>query len=325
MPARIKKTQWISLLLLLSVLLLTGCRARIVSSAPSGGEKTEAAGENRDKGRQEADAGADRDNTLENPEAAQKEFDENAAVEIVAGLDRAIQGPGEGEGAYTAAASGRSAVRLNADAEKTARQTVAAEESDRMGTAADAEMADSAFRYFSVLLKERSESLYACKRLNLYWETAEDHVTVYKASKEHQLILDAGAYDVSARLLEENLRVDDGWVQRKNPEIIVKIVPDSVLGASVVNAAQAAAVMRSLLARPGWQETDAVKNGRVLIVSQDMLKAPHLLLAAGLLIAKTANPAVYEDVDAARALRMLTEEAAGRTGEGIFFLTLNDL
>ena len=321
MPARMKKKRRIAFLLL-CVLALTGCRARIVQSVPSGAEKTEKTGEDAAAGQRKSEAGENRDFSLENPEAKQKEYDENAAVEIVAGLDRTLYGPGEGGGAFTAVDNGPPAVRLNADAEETVRQTVAAEESDRMGTASDAEMADSAFRYYTVLLRERSESLYVCKKLNLYWETAEDHVTVYKTSDEHLLILDAGAFDVSARLLKENLRVDDGWVLRKNPEIIVKVVPNNVLGGGVLSAARAKAEMDALTARPEWQKIDAVQNGRVLFISQDMLEAPHLRLAAGLLIAKTANPEVYRDVDVAKALRMLTEEAAGMAGEGIYFLTM---
>lgn len=320
MPARMKKI----FLLLLLCLALTGCRARIIQSLPADAEKLASAGENVGGGQTEADAGENPGRTKENPEANQKEFDENAAVEIVAGTDRALHGPGEGEGAYTAVDSSLPAARLNADADETARQNVAAPESDRMGTSADAEMADSAFRYYTVLLRERSESLYVCKRLNLYWETAEDHVTVHKTSGEHQLILDAGAYDVSARLLYENLRVDDGWVCRKNPEIIVKIVPESVLGGSVLNAARASAELQLLLSRPGWQDTDAVKNKRVLLLSQDMLEAPYLRLVAGLVIAKTANPEVYADVDPAQALKALAEEAAGIAGEGIFYFCLSD-
>ena len=321
MPARMKKYRRL-LPLLLCLLCLTGCRERITVSAAVGADRKEAAGEEAGTSYGEGDAGEDREHTRENPEAAQKEFDENAAVEIVAGLDRTLHGPGEEEGAFAFGDAGQPASKLNADAGKTARQTVDVPESDRVGTAENAETADSVFRYYTVLLKERSESLYVCKKLNLYWETAEDHVTVYKTSEEHQLILDAGAYDVAARLLPENVRVDDGWVCRKNPEIIVKIVPRSVLGGSVLNVSLAKAELQSLISRSGWRETDAVKNSRVLLISQDMLEAPHLRLAAGLLIAKTANPEVYADVDAAQALKALMEEAAGTAGEGLYYLSL---
>ena len=80
-----------------------------------------------------------------------------------------------------------------------------------MGEDPDAEAADSALTYYTVLLQDRMGSLFECQRANVYWETAQDHVTVHKTSPEHALILQSGAYDVSSRLLPENLLVDDGW------------------------------------------------------------------------------------------------------------------
>ena len=100
----------------------------------------------------------------------------------------------------------------------------------------DADEADSALTYFTVLLQDRLESLFECQRLTVYWETEEDHVTVHKTSLEHRLILNAGAYDVSARLTEERLVVDAGWVARKNPDLIIRAVPAGVLGTGVYSA-----------------------------------------------------------------------------------------
>ncbi len=122
-------------------------------------------------------------------------------------------------------------------------------------------------------------------------------MTVFKTSDEHQLILDAGAYDVSARLLQENLKVDDGWVCRKNPEIVVKIVSRNILGGGVLSAAPAAAALQALINR----------------------------LAAGLVIAKTANPEAYADVNLDQALSALTVEATGAAGEGLYYLRLSEL
>ena len=195
---------------------------------------------------------------------------------------------------------------MNEQAEETAVQTVAAESADQMGVSDDADAADSAMTYFTVLLQDRVGSLFECQRLNAYWETAQDHVTIHKSSPEHTLILNAGCYDVSARLLPENLLVDDGWVMRKNPGVIVKLVEDSVL-----NGGSAKAVYDSLVNREGWAAIDAVKNGRVLLLSQEMLKAPYLQTAAMVIIARTANPALFSDVNPDEMLQMLMEEATG--------------
>ena len=316
------------LLLLLLCLTLSGCRARITNgeTAVPPSARTEAslnsgAEEQGEPENQEETEQADMPGgtSRENPEAARKEFDERAPAEILTGAERTVHGEGEGGGASAERVDADSAVSmLNSEAEKTATQRVAEEEAERMAVSEDAEEADSAMTYFTVLLQDRMGSLFECKRLNVYWETAEDHVTVFKSSPEHQLILDAGAYDVSARLLEENLRVDDGWICRKNPDLIVKVVDSGALGAGAASAAAARAVCDSLLAREGWSAIEAVRSGRVLLISAELLERPYLQTAAMLYIAKVSHPELMADVDTGKALEMLAEEATGALPTGVY-------
>ncbi|MBR5110993.1 MAG: ABC transporter substrate-binding protein [Clostridia bacterium] len=327
------------LLLLLSLaFLLSGCRTRINESgqipAPSPGQAGETqesgfSGSARQDGLMEnnddtnlSENENNRDRTKENPEASRKEYDENAPAEIAAGTEHLLQREGDGNAASAASDEAESAAsRLNSQAEETATQTVAADEAEQMGVSEDAEAAESALTYFSVLIRDRMGSLYECQRATVYWETAQDHVTIHKSSPEHALILEAGAYDASARLLPENLWVDDGWVARKNPQVIVKAVSSGVLGRGVSADRAAKAVYQRLISREGWAGIDAVKNRRVLLLSEELLEAPHLRTAAMLMIAKTAHPALFEDVDLRQALQMLSEEAAGELPAGVYFYT----
>ena len=258
--------------------------------------------------------------TRENPDASRKEYDENAPAEIVPGTDHLLHAAGEGPGAPAANdEAGIGANQLNERAEETATQTVAAEEAGRTGVSEDADAADSALTYFTVLLQDRMGSLFECQRQNVYWETARDHVTVHKTSPEHTLILNAGCYDVSARLLPENLSVDDGWVARKNPGVIVKIVDGGILGGGVGSGRAAKAVYETLRSREGWAAVDAVKNRRVLLLSGELLQTPSLQTAAMVMIAKTANPDLFADVDPDNMLRMLMEEATGTLPTGVYY------
>lgn len=316
---------------------LSGCRTRTVVRPPEAASPAGSAGmEAEEKGERLADAAPSEDGeadgrenaeaggrTKENPDAARKEYDENAPAEVSPGTDRLLHAEGEGGGAAAAADGGAltAVSRLNDEAGEAATQTVAAQEAEDMGVSEEAEQASSAITYFTVLLKDRTGSLFECQRANAYWETAEDHVTVHKSSAEHTLILSAGAYDVSARLLPENLKVDDGWVARKNPQVIVKIVDGGVLGGGVHSVGAARAALRRLCAREGWERIDAVKNRRVILLSEELLEAPHLQTAALLLIAQTAYPASFSDVDAEQALRMLSEEATGLRPTGIYWFS----
>ena len=325
MGLKTKKLPLLVLFLSLT-LLLCGCRTRT-----HGGSETilpDAAESRTDEAQQgemisveaawteTGDSGEPSSQTKENPEASRKEYDENAPAEIVPGTDRLLHEAGEGTGASTSNEEAEIRVRqLNDRAEETATQTVTAEEAEQMGVSDDAEAADSAMTYYTVLLQDKMGSLFECQRLNVYWETAQDHVTIHKTSPEHTLILNAGCYDVSARLLPENLLVDDGWVVRKNPGVIVKIVDSGVIN----NERTVKTLNESLRNREGWTAIDAVKNRRILLLSQELLETPSLQTAAMVMIAKTANPALFTDVDLDHMLQMLMEEATGTLPTGIFY------
>ncbi len=334
----VKKRMLLPVLLILS-LLLSSCRVRTAAPLSPDPLPASQAGEGAPGGEFLTDTGSlsdpeegeaapeeeSGDRTRENPEAARKEYDENAPVEIVAGTDRLLHEEGEGAGRPRRAEEAKEKVsRVREGAEETALQTLPAEAAEEKGVSEDGKDADSAMTYYGVLLQDRMGSLFECQRTNVYWETAEDHVTVYKTSPEHALILQAGSYDVSARLLAENLRVDDGWVVRKNPQVIVKVVPSSVLGTGAGSAAAARQLAGELTRREGWASTEAVRSRRVLLLSEELLRAPHLQLAAMLMIAKTSAPELLADVDLPEALNRLSEEAAGTLPAGLFYYSLKE-
>ena len=330
---KMKKAAQLFLLLVLC-LTVSGCRTRTGingQTGPDGGGdragNTAASlsgtlpSEETDRSRDEQEKNeASGEQTKENPEASRKEYDESRPAEILPGTERTVHGAGEGGGS---AAPGneteQTAAKLSEDAEKTATQTVSADEAEQKGVSEDAAEADSAMTFYSVLLQERTDSLFECQRMNVYWETKEDHRTVFKTSAEHQLMLKAGAYDVSARLMETNLHVDDGWIGRKNPGVIVKVVDRSVLGTGAASAEAARKTYEGLVSREGWPAMDAVRNGRVLLLSEELLEAPHLQLAAMLMIAKTAYPDLFAEFSADHALEMLAEEATGNIPAGLFY------
>lgn len=262
----------------------------------------------------------DSSQTEEDPDAQRKEYDENASAEIVEGTDRLIHAEGGGSGAFLTGEDTDPVMKLNENAEETALLTVITEQAEESGVSEEGKTADSFLQYYTTMLQERSRSLFECKRQFVYWETSSDHVTVHKGSPEHTLILNAGAYDVSARLLEENLTVDNGWVMRKNPGVIVKVVSGDILGSSVRSTQTAESILSELSSREGWKDIDAVRQGRVLLLSEELLNSAYLQTGAMLVLAKAANPELYEDTDPAKAIQDLIEEATGSRPEGIFFL-----
>ena len=330
---------------ILTVLLLvcmtasfSGCRSRMIRSgqeiesqvptmapneaALSGNHTMEQpSGETDDESQAEkVEADLWNNRTRENPEAKKKEYDEQAQGEIDAGANHLIHQDGEGDTASREDETAQNAViQVQEGAEETALQTVAAEHAEKRGVAEDAEEAESAMMYFTVLLEDTMGSVFECQRDQLYWENPEDFLTIHKSSPEHEMILKAGAYDVSARLLPENLHVDAGWVLRKNPQVIVKIVEKGILGSGVQSTRAAQAVAQSLKTREGWSSLDAVKNRKILLLSREMMETPYLQTAAMLMIAKTSKPDLFADLDIQQAVEMLTEEATGGLPSGVLY------
>ncbi len=340
MSSRIKWNAYFFSLLL--IFILCGCRVRTTAVLPDGraafpqaeesgpGAGTDGSGvsadlfpENMESPDEPSGEEVHDGQTVEDPDADRKEFDENAEVDIVSGIERKIYGEGEGAGLFEIDGEPilRSA-KLSDSADQTASRKVRVDEAEKTGVSEDADKAESSLQYYTVLLQDRAGSMYECKRSYVYWETLQDHVTIYRKSPEHQMILNAGAYDVSARLTEERLHVDDGWVVRKNPGAIVKVVSGDILGSSVRSVFAAESLGGELAAREGWSGIDAVRQGRILLISEEMLGEPYLQTAAMLAIGKTASPELFDDVDLNEALTALISEATGEAPEGKFFLEM---
>jgi ABC-type Fe3+-hydroxamate transport system substrate-binding protein len=257
--------------------------------------------------------------TEEDPDAQRKEYDSNASAEVSPDADNSLRTEDDEEpGPASDSNAEQTGGQQNEQAEQTVTETVPAEEADQTGVADDAEIADTALFYYQTLLYDRLSSLFECERLYIYWETPEAYRTVFKTSKEHQLILDAGAYDVSAKLLEENLTVDDGWVQRKNPGAIVKVVGANALGYGVSSISAAQIIRSDITSRPGWSDIDAVKSGRVILISEEMLDSQSMRTAAAVYIAKALYPTEFSDIDPQEALALLSQEAIGHAASGTF-------
>ena len=153
-----KKTVYIALLLMLC-LTVSGCRTRTgISgqtglddlndraesfSVPGSGSLPDAETDSETDEQEKNDDSGER--TKENPEASRKEYDESRPAEILPGTERTVHGEGEGNGLSASGnETGRTAAKLNEEAERTATQTVPAEKAEQAGVSEDAAEADSA-------------------------------------------------------------------------------------------------------------------------------------------------------------------------------------
>ena len=133
------------MLALALTLSLAGCRVRTMpgggvddAASPDGTAAPEAGQALSEEAAMEtlaqedmASEGKPGDRTRENPEASRREYDENAPAEIVAGTERQLHAPGEGNGApLPDGEAEKAAVQADDGAEEPATRTVAAEEAE---------------------------------------------------------------------------------------------------------------------------------------------------------------------------------------------------
>ena len=288
------------------LLSLSGCRSR-TTLAPRGADKS-AVSETTDDvfsgDAQPENVGETVGETVDDPLADRAEYDETARAELLDNQTRSVHGDGEGGGLpHSQNRAEDSAMQLSGDAALTATRTPVAE---------------TAQRYYDALLQSRVQTLFECKKLNVYIETPNEFVTVHKTSDEHALVLAAGGYDVAAKRAENDLTVDGGWVQRKNPDFIVKWVDASVLGENALGTEAAQSVCKNLLTRKGVHELAAARDKRILLLSASLLDTPQLQTAAAVCLAQAMYPDLFADVDAAQAVRQLADESGVSSG-GVWF------
>ncbi|MCD5412847.1 MAG: hypothetical protein LR006_01855, partial [Dehalococcoidia bacterium] len=75
--------------------------------------------------------------------------------------------------------------------------------------------------------------------------------------------------------------------------------------------------LEGLRARPGWENLEAVKEGRVYLVSMDLSFGP-LAILLHLYVGKILHPELFADLDPEAILREYFEEFHGVELKGIF-------
>jgi len=133
------------------------------------------------------------------------------------------------------------------------------------------------FAYWSFVLQNTNEALYACQKVSAYLEYDTDHITPGYSP----LLAGTTVFNVAEN--RGGGEVDDEWVNEKNPNVIVKCISDMSRAADAYSAMQARFPDRRILVVPA-----AAENG-----------SAEQQLYLKLCFAKTLYPDWYLDVDLA--------------------------
>ncbi|MCL0060332.1 ABC transporter substrate-binding protein [Dehalococcoidia bacterium] len=167
------------------------------------------------------------------------------------------------------------------------------------------------------LIEGRVEGLSPDERVSVY---AEHHGREFLAfgpgSDWHRMIEKVGGVNIFADAGRPFVDIDPEKVIVRNPQVILKNV-HALIGFGATDLEPIRESLEGLCARPGWENLEAVKEGRVYLVSMDLSFGP-LAILLHLYVGKILHPELFADLDPEAILREYFEEFHGVELKGIF-------
>ncbi|AEG15763.1 ABC-type transporter, periplasmic subunit [Desulfofundulus kuznetsovii DSM 6115] len=167
-------------------------------------------------------------------------------------------------------------------------------------------------------VQERTKKLSSRQKPKVYWEYSYGAGnTGGPGSGLHPLIKWAGGINVAADLGIANPVVSPEWLAAKNPDVIIKYVGREHAGWTVSDTKKLEELRRQLMSRPGLKNTNAVKHGRVYLISDLITCAPRG--AAGeYYVAKWLHPELFRDVNPEAVHREMLKKFYGEELKGVW-------
>ena len=159
--------------------------------------------------------------------------------------------------------------------------------------------------------------------ITVYYEGYTDYKSVGKGSGGTELMELANVKSLTADQNVEYPEISDEWVLEANPQMIIKLVSSTkeIMGDKITDTAAVKGLYSSIVSRPGWNNIDAVKNGKMLILYSRIGTNPLGTAMAPLYIAKTAYPDKFEDIDPDEYLGNMLKKYWGDELTGIWSYT----
>ncbi|RDV82541.1 ABC transporter substrate-binding protein [Ammonifex thiophilus] len=166
-------------------------------------------------------------------------------------------------------------------------------------------------------VKKRVAGLPAAQKPKVYWESSLGNWKTHgKGSGAHPLIEWAGGVNLAAELGTSYPTVTPEWVAAKNPDVIIKYVGAPTMGWKG-DSKKLEEIRQEIMNRPALKNTNAVKNGRVYLISDKITCAPQG--AVGIYyLAKWFHPELFKDIDPGILHRDMLKRFYGEELKGIW-------
>ena len=146
------------------------------------------------------------------------------------------------------------------------------------------------------LIKERVKDLTAEQKPRVYFEVYRNYLTYGPGSLYDNSIIMCGGINIFDDI-EGGVYIDPEAVLVRKPQIIFKTISESSVpcGYDVTDTGPMEECRNDIMSRPGWDGIEAVKSGKVYILSYST-KSTHASVFH-IYIAKWMHPELFEDIN----------------------------
>lgn len=147
------------------------------------------------------------------------------------------------------------------------------------------------------IIEERIENLSVNEKPNVYFMSmGHFDWTGNSISSAHKRIVDSGGVNIAANLEAKVPHVDLEWVIEQNPDVIIYSMSYSQYEGSTPTIEEMKTKRQEIMTLPGFDEIDAVQNGRVYVMDISMASGMTEVVTL-FYYAQWFQPALFQDVD----------------------------
>lgn len=167
------------------------------------------------------------------------------------------------------------------------------------------------------MVTDNTSRLSPAQKPSVYWESYTDYSTVGNTSGGDIMISMAGGVNVAAAnaslYASAYPKINSEWVIKNNPPYVLKMISPT----NVTSMDNLKKLQESIVARPGMDRVDAVKNGQVYVMSGTVAFGPRAVIGL-LYTAKILHPDLYNDVDPQAVMSEYSQKYLSGADQGYF-------
>lgn len=179
---------------------------------------------------------------------------------------------------------------------------------------------------YLTLIQQRTADLNDTDKATVYWEGYTDYKSAGKGTGGDELVKAAGCVNITGNENTEYPVISDEWIIEENPELIVKATSSTkfILGQGIKDDTTAQQMYKELTGRTGWNNLDAVKNRKTILIDSEITLSPQGSIIGSLYIAKLAYPEKFKDIDPLKIHSEMQEKFFNTKADGIFVYPQNN-